>query len=62
MVDWWNGLPVEIAKATTMNAFKNQLDSVMHSYMYSVEEPPTRVQPLANRTGRSEGVHIAKIF
>jgi hypothetical protein len=43
VIDRWNNLPAEIAEAPTMNLFKNRLDTAMRSYMYSIEEPPTKI-------------------
>jgi hypothetical protein len=43
VIDRWNNLPAEIAEAPTMNSFKNRLDTAMRSYMYSIEEPPTKI-------------------
>jgi hypothetical protein len=38
-----NNLPAKIAEAPTMNLLKNILDTAMRSYMYSIEEPPTKI-------------------
>ena len=39
----WNALPEDVVEAPSLNAFKNRLDAVMSSYMYSVEVPPTQI-------------------
>ena len=36
IVDRWNSLPVEVAEASSLNAFKNRVDLFMRDCMYSV--------------------------
>jgi hypothetical protein len=41
IIERWNRLPAHVVEAPSLNAFKNRIDSVMSSHMFSVEEPPT---------------------
>jgi hypothetical protein len=43
VIERWNHLPSSIVEAPTLNAFKNRLDAHMHSYTYSLAEPPTSI-------------------
>ena len=44
IVNRWNILPAEVAKALNLHAFECRVDLFMCDYMYSLEEPPTSIR------------------
>ena len=44
VIDRWNNLPVSVAEAPDLNTFKNNLDSLMANYMYSLVDPPVKLE------------------
>ena len=44
IMDRWNSLPAEVAKAPNLNTCKNRVDLFTHDNMYSLEEPLTSIR------------------
>ena len=52
IVDRWNSVPAEVARAPSLNAFKNRVDLFLSDYMYILEELST-----STRSGNWQSEH-----
>jgi len=60
IVEFWNGLPSDVANASTVNSFKGRLDKHWEEYMFALElPPPAKICYFLSLTYRSAKGHQA---